>query len=54
MAGPSHLVALFVATAGQNAENLGTDEEQIVLCVYMLYDIVNNKVNQISACDFKK
>ena len=54
MAGPSHLVALFVATAGQNAENLGTDEEQIVLYVYMLYDIVNNKVNQISACDFKK
>lgn len=40
----SHLVVLFCTTAGQNAENLGSDEEQIVSLVYLLYDIANNKV----------
>jgi len=40
----SHLVCLFCVTAGQNGENLGSDEEQIVLFVYLLYDIANNKV----------
>ena len=41
----SHLVVLFCATAGQNGENLGSDEEQIVLFVYLLYDVANNKVS---------
>ena len=40
----SHAVVLFFVTAGQNGENLGSDEEQIVLAVYQLYDIKNNKV----------
>ena len=40
----SHLVCLFCVTAGQNGENLGSDEEQIVLFVYLLYDVTNNKV----------
>jgi len=40
----SHLVCLFCVTAGQNGENLGSDEEQIVLFVYLLHDIANNKV----------
>jgi len=40
----SHLVCLFCVTAGQNGENLGSDEEQVVLFVYLLYDIANNKV----------
>jgi len=40
----SHLVCLFCVTAGQNGENLGSDEEQIVLFVYLLYDVANNKV----------
>jgi len=31
-------------TAGMNEENLGCDEEQIVVVVYLLYDIANNKV----------
>ena len=44
----SHLVVLFCATAGQNGENLGSDEEQIVLFVYLLYDVANNKVRQTS------
>ena len=43
MAG-SHLVILFSSTAGQNGENLGSDEEQIVSFVYLLYDLTNNKV----------
>jgi hypothetical protein len=46
----SHLVCLFCVTAGQNGENLGSDEEQIVLFVYLLYDVANNKVNQ-SKCN---
>jgi len=43
MATASHLVCLFCVTAGQNGENLGSDEEQIVLFVYLLYDVTNNK-----------
>ena len=42
----SHLVALFVTTAGQNGESLGSDEEQIVSFVYLLYDVTNNKVGK--------
>ena len=41
----SYLVVLFCATAGQNGEDLGADEEQIVLFVYLLYDVANNKVS---------
>lgn len=44
MACPSHVVCLFCVTAGQNGENLGSDEEQIVQFVYLLYDLTNNKV----------
>ena len=46
----THLVCLFCVTAGQNGENLGSDEEQIVLFVYLLYDIANNKVYSIRLC----
>lgn len=45
MACPSHVVCLFCVTAGQNGENLGSDEEQIVQFVYLLYDLTNNKVS---------
>lgn len=44
MANSSYLVVLFCATAGKNGEDLGVDEEQIVLFVYLLYDVPNNKV----------
>jgi len=44
----NHLVCLFLVTAGQNDENLGVDEEQIVEVVYLLYDVTNNKVGFIS------
>ncbi|XP_046354450.1 epithelial splicing regulatory protein 1-like isoform X1 [Haliotis cracherodii] len=39
-----YLVALFCASAGKNGEELGSDEEQIVLFVYLLFDVTNNKV----------
>jgi hypothetical protein len=42
--GPSYLVVLFQATGGKSGEDLGSDEEQIVLFVYLLYDVTNNKV----------
>ena len=39
-----NLVVLFVTTSGQNAELLGSDEEQIVSFVYLLFDVTNNRV----------
>lgn len=44
MANSSYLVALFCASAGKNGEELGVDEEQIILFVYLLFDVPNNKV----------
>ncbi|ESO06931.1 hypothetical protein HELRODRAFT_139357, partial [Helobdella robusta] len=41
---PTSLVCLFFVTSGQNGENLGSDEEQIVLFVHMIYDLKENKV----------
>ncbi|KAK3085541.1 hypothetical protein FSP39_004993 [Pinctada imbricata] len=40
----SHILVIFCATAGKNGEELGVDEEQIVLFVYLLFDITNCKV----------
>ncbi|XP_013391159.1 epithelial splicing regulatory protein 2 isoform X2 [Lingula anatina] len=40
----NYLVVIFCATAGKQGEELGTDEEQIVLIVYLLLDISNNRV----------
>ena len=45
MANSSYLVALFCASAGKNGEDLGVDEEQIILFVYLLFDVPNNKVS---------
>ena len=44
MAALPHLVSFFVSTAGKNGDELGSDEEQIVQIVYLLYDQNNNKV----------
>ena len=44
MSNSAYLVVLYCATAGKNGEDLGIDEEQIVLLVYLLYDVPNNKV----------
>ena len=46
--GPSHLVVLFCVSAGKNGEELGSDEEQIVFLVYLLYDVTNNKVRSLA------
>lgn len=42
--GPAHLVALYVATAGLQGNALGSDEEEITLLVYVLIDVLQNKV----------
>ncbi|XP_033231129.1 RNA-binding protein fusilli isoform X3 [Belonocnema kinseyi] len=42
--GPTHLVALYVATAGLQGNALGSDEEEITLLVYVLIDALQNKV----------
>ncbi|XP_043526961.1 RNA-binding protein fusilli isoform X2 [Frieseomelitta varia] len=42
--GPTHLVALYVATAGLQGNALGSDEEEITLLVYVLIDVQQNKV----------
>ncbi|XP_011303208.1 RNA-binding protein fusilli isoform X1 [Fopius arisanus] len=42
--GPTHLVALYVATAGLQGNALGSDEEEIILMVYVLIDALQNKV----------
>lgn len=42
--GPTHLVALYVATAGLQGNALGSDEEEITLLVYVLIDVLQNKV----------
>lgn len=43
--GPTHLVALYVATAGLQGNALGSDEEEIILMVYVLIDALQNKVS---------
>lgn len=45
MTNTSHLVMLFVVSAGKNGEDLGSDEEQIVFLVYLIYDVTNDKVS---------
>ncbi|XP_034949442.1 RNA-binding protein fusilli isoform X2 [Chelonus insularis] len=42
--GPTHLVALYVATAGLQGNALGSDEEEIILLIYVLIDTLQNKV----------
>lgn len=41
---PTHLVALYVATAGLQGNALGSDEEEITLLVYVLIDVQQNRV----------
>lgn len=48
--GPTHLVALYVATAGLQGNALGSDEEEITLLVYVLIDALQNKVSFVVLC----
>lgn len=46
-----YLCVLYVATAGQQGPGLGADEEEIVLLVYILIDMGQNKVMCFLASD---
>lgn len=39
-----HLCVLHVATAGLQGIALGSDEEEIVLLIYVIIDVQHNKV----------
>ena len=45
MSSCKYLVIFFAVSAGQNGPNLGADEEEIVLIVYLILDVENNKVS---------
>lgn len=40
-----HLCVLHVATAGLQGPALGSDEEEIILLIYVIVDVHHNKVN---------
>lgn len=42
----THLVVLYVATAGLQGNALGSDEQEITLLVYVLIDVLQNKVRR--------
>lgn len=39
-----YLCAFYVATAGLQGASLGSDEEEIVLLIYVIIDVTQNKV----------
>ena len=47
MAMESYLVLFHVVSAGQNANDLGADEEQIVHLSYAIVDKAQNKVKNL-------
>ncbi|KAK3927779.1 Epithelial splicing regulatory protein 1 [Frankliniella fusca] len=53
MKGTRYLCVLYVATAGQQGARLGSDEEEIVLLIYIVIDVAANKVSP-SPCLFRK
>nr|CAD7430137.1 unnamed protein product [Timema monikensis] len=42
-----YLCVLYVSTAGQQGPGLGTDEEEIVLLVYVVIDMGQNKIGSL-------
>lgn len=44
MSSCKYLVIFYAVSAGQNGPNLGADEEEIVLIVYLILDVANNKI----------
>ncbi|CAH1126530.1 unnamed protein product [Ceutorhynchus assimilis] len=44
MAGPHHICILYVATAGLTGPQMGSDEQEIVLLIYVIVDVIQNKV----------
>ncbi|XP_044746833.1 RNA-binding protein fusilli [Coccinella septempunctata] len=44
MIGPHHICVLYVATAGLQGPLMGSDEQEIVLLIYVIIDHVQNKI----------
>lgn len=44
---PGHVVALFLATGGQNGPALGCDEKEVVLLVYVIIDVATESVSNV-------
>ncbi|KAK5647185.1 hypothetical protein RI129_002077 [Pyrocoelia pectoralis] len=44
MIGPHHVCILYVATAGLQGPLMGSDEQEIVLLIYVIIDVMQNKV----------
>ncbi|CAH0390740.1 unnamed protein product [Bemisia tabaci] len=44
MKSPQHLCVLYVATAGLQGNALGSDEQEVVLLVYVIVEVSANKV----------
>lgn len=44
MATTKYLVVVYVVTAGLHADDLGSDEEEVVLLTWVVVDISNCKV----------
>lgn len=42
---PQHVCVLYLATAGLQGPAMGSDEEEVVLLIYVLIDVQQNKVN---------
>lgn len=44
MVGPHHICIVYVATAGLQGHLMGSDEQEIVLLIYVIIDVMQNKV----------
>lgn len=51
---PGHVVALYVATAGQNGPGLGSDEKEVVLLVFVIIDVASESVSLVSPELFRR
>lgn len=45
MIGPQHICVVYVATAGLQGPLMGSDEQEIVLLIYVIIDTVQKKVS---------
>lgn len=48
MVGPHHICIVYVATAGHQGHLMGSDEQEIVLLIYVIIDVKQNKVGKES------
>lgn len=54
MIGPQHICVVYVATAGLQGPLMGSDEQEIVLLIYVIIDAVQKKVSSNSIGFFVK